>query len=320
MKTQFRSVIQWNNPEDGAIFQKITDVGDEIKNASQVVILPGQGAMIVSDGKIAQILVVPGTYDLNTANVPFITTLKSVMNNFESPHKVAIWFFKVDIINNIRWGTRGSINYVDPVYKFPIGIGVYGNYSIKIIDYVNFFTKLVNGKFFCSAIDLQDIFLSRISQPITSYLATSQYSYETINANLENISVEIFKKIQTLYKDFGLELCNFQVEGISLDEATSQRVASISDTQAEVNSARIAGLDYAELQRIKALRDAAGAAGPATSFLGVANGIDLAKIQAGESKKATPVERLKLLKDMLDADLITNEEYEQKKKNILEEM
>jgi membrane protease subunit (stomatin/prohibitin family) len=61
------------------------------------------------------------------------------MQAFESEYKVGIYFFKTTIINNQKWGTKSPVKYIDPVYKFPVGMRAFGNFSFRITDFHNLF-------------------------------------------------------------------------------------------------------------------------------------------------------------------------------------
>ena len=200
IKNQLRSIIQWEDPQPFQIFHRFTNRGDELKNASKLIIQPGQGCIFTYEGKIEGIFQEEGMYNLKTDNKPFITTLKKLMNAFESEHKVGLWFFKNNDITNIRWGTRIPITYNDPVYSFPVNLRGFGNYSIKIDNAKAFFTNIVGGMkdYYCA--ELQELFLSRITQPISNYLANAKFSYAEIDANIETIAKDAQEKIDALKK------------------------------------------------------------------------------------------------------------------------
>ena len=75
-----------------------------------------------------------GMYELSTANIPFITTLTKFMQSFVSEHKVGIYYFWRTEFVNQKWGTPAPIKYADPIYKFPVGLRAFGNFSFKISD------------------------------------------------------------------------------------------------------------------------------------------------------------------------------------------
>lgn len=104
-------------------------------------------------------------------------------------------------------------------------------------------------------------------------------------------------------------------------------VLPIADISADVQAAQQAGLDYVELEKLRALRDAArnegGLAGAGLQF-GV--GMELGRkfneqtnsVLATQSVDAT--EQLRKLKILLDENIITAEDFELKKQEILREM
>jgi len=330
IKNQLRSVIQWEDPEPWQIFHRFTNRGDEIKNASRLIIQSGQGCVFTYEGKIEGVFEEEGMYNLKTDNKPFLTTISKFMNAFESEHKVGLWFFKNNDITNIRWGTRIPITYNDPVYSFPINLRGFGNYSIKIADSKAFFTNIVGGMkdYYCA--ELQELFLSRITQPISNYLANAKFSYAEIDANIENIAKEAQEKTDTIFKDLGFELLDFRIEGTSFDDETNKRISGISDIHAEVQAAKLAGIDYTELQKLKALKDAAKNEGTVGTSMGLLAGMNFGNTinqtqnqppeQDNTFAEESTKNKMKKLKELFEMELITKEEYSTKKKELLDKM
>jgi membrane protease subunit (stomatin/prohibitin family) len=56
IKRQLRSVIEWENPDPNALFEQWTESGDEIKNASTLIVGPGQGCIFVYQGKVRSVI------------------------------------------------------------------------------------------------------------------------------------------------------------------------------------------------------------------------------------------------------------------------
>lgn len=329
IKKQFRSVIQWDNIQEFQLFYKFTDQGDEIKNASKLILQEGQGCIFSYEGKIEGVFDQAGLYDLKTDNKPFITNLKKVLNAFESEHKVGLWFYRKADIVNVRWGTRIPIKYNDPVYGFPVHLRGYGNYSLRITDPKNFFINIIAGQADYFVHELQEILLSRITQPISNYLANAKFSYADIDSHTEAIAKTAQEKTLTVFQDLGFTLLDFRIEGTSFDEETNQRINEISNVQADVKAANIAGVDFAELQKLKALRDAAKNEGTAGASMGLFAGMqmgNMANSTTGNNTEQTPPPqddiraKLKNLKALFEDDLIDEEEYKAKKEALLKEL
>ncbi|MGE4511090.1 MAG: antifreeze protein, partial [Sulfurimonadaceae bacterium] len=52
IKRQLRSVIEWKDMEEDALFYRWSENGDEIKNASKLIVGPGQGCIFVYEGRV----------------------------------------------------------------------------------------------------------------------------------------------------------------------------------------------------------------------------------------------------------------------------
>lgn len=325
---QFKSIIQWEDPRKEELFIKFTAKGDEIKNASKLILQPGQGCILTYEGKIEGVFDEAGTYDLNSDNKPFITSVKKFLKLQDgSEHVMGIWFYRKADILNMRWGTRVPISYTDPVYTFPILLSAFGNYSIKITKPKYFFEHVIAGEeTFCHH-ELKEIFLSRIVQPITDYLANAKFSYVDIDSNLNTIATETREKTKDVFDNLGFEILDFRIEGSMFDKETLDRIGKISDVQAEVMAAKIAGINYTEMQQLEAMKAAANnEAGGAGLLVGMNAGIGATNMmnQATQNKPQPqteePMDKLKKLKEMFEMELITEAEFSDKKKTILDSM
>ena len=317
-KNQFRTVIQWDDPQEWELFRKFDKRNDEIKNASKLILQPGQGCIFTYEGSIKGVFDEPGIYEIDTDNKPFLTTFRKFMNLFESDHKTGFWFFRNADIANIRWGTRMPITYNDPVYSFPVNLRCYGNFSIKISRPEEFFTRIVAGASNYYAYELQELLLSRISQPIGNYLANAKFSYAEIDSNLAKIAAQIGVQTESEFLEFGFDLLDFRIEGSSFDPETNQRIAGISDVQAEARAAQLAGVSYAELQKMMAMRDAARNEGGMGAGMITAFNLQPAAesvAPAGFSIK----EKLKELKVLFEEGLLDEAEYKSKKEELLKQ-
>ena len=332
IKRQLRSVIEWDNPSSDSLFFQWTDNGDEIKNASKLIVGPGQGCIFVYEGQVRTVLDEQCLIQLQTANIPFWTTIKKFMRFFESEHKVGIYFFKTSKILNQKWGTTSTIKYEDPKYKFPVGLKAFGNYSYRISDPRGFFVNVV-GSHNDFPIDMfREVMSERIIHPLSDFLAESRFSYTDIDANREEIAQGMATRLTADFKKLGFEITDFRIEGTRFDDGTLTRINRIADLSAEAQAAKAVGLDYGKLQQYEAMREAArNEGGGAGMGMGLGAGIGFGQsmaellqnnssnIQGGASQTVgdDPMEKLGRLKKMHGAELITDQEYAAKKKEIL---
>jgi membrane protease subunit (stomatin/prohibitin family) len=327
LRRQLRSVIEWQDTDPNALFYQWTDNGDEIKDASKLIVGPGQGCIFVYEGVPKAIFARAGMVDLKTANIPFWTTVKKFMQSFESEHKVGIYYFKTTKILNQKWGTSSVIKYEDPKYRFPVGLRAYGNYSFRIRKPSHFFVNVVGSNSEFTVEQFRSVISSRIVQPLTDYLAESKFTYVDIDVHRDELAAGLLEKLSGGFLKLGFTLTDLRIEGTNFDDDTMDRINRIADITAEHHAATAAGLDYTGLQRVEAMREAArNEGGGAGVGMGIGAGMGFGQMMASamgdkpaadNSSGEEPMAKLSQLKKMLDARLITQEDYDAKKSEIM---
>lgn len=327
-RKQLNTVIEWENQEADLLFYKFPVPTSEIKDSSKLIVSPGQGCILVYEGKVMGLLDQEGTYNIATANIPFLTTLSKYMQFFESEHKAHLYFYRKAAIVNQAWGTASPIKYMDPSYKLPIELGMYGNYSMRIADPLSFFNQIVGSRDRYTVDDSKALLLSRIPQALTSLLAQLKLSYIDIDSKLDTVAASLKDKLNGEFYTLGLALDDFKIQGTNFDQQTRERIGKIADLTAESRAAAEGGLSYVELEKLRALRDAArNEGGLAGAGLQLGFGMEMGKVLDDKKNELTsfktgtdPIEYLQKLKLLLDEHILTQQEFDQKKKEILDRM
>jgi membrane protease subunit (stomatin/prohibitin family) len=329
------NVIEWTNvgPDDLVWACPYED----IRWGSVVVVHEYETAIFMRDGKVYDVLN-PGRHTLNTQNIPLLTrAYRLVMGYGETP-------FKATIIYVALKQFRGNFGVNTRIALAPSSLGwrtecqAHGNYFFRASEPVLFLTQLVGavGKF--ATLDVSNFIRSFFSQEFASELAT--YSASEIFTKQREVTQKI--KAGILYEGFkqrGLELVDIKLEGIQtpdLDKLGKEdptygailynAIMKGNDTEA----ARI-------MERIETMR--ALGKSPATGIWGAMIAVPQALGQQPPQpayqqqsqpqpslppnqpvQAKTPLERLRELKQMLDEGLITQEEFEASKKQILGEV
>ena len=325
-KRQLRTVIEWKEQKPNLLFHQLETTTDEIKNASKLIVAPGQGCIIVYDGKVRGVLTEPNIYEMETSNHPFITSLLNLAQQTESEHKMRFYFFRTTEMVNILWGTPSPIKYFEPEYKFPVTLGACGNFSIVISDPEKIFTTLLGPISDYHSHDIQQLVSSRIMTPLTTFLAEKAYTYREVDTHLMEMSEDLKNKTAEELERLGLTLTDFRINSVTFDEDTRERIGRIANMTTEKQAAAKVDLDYVSMQKLEALRDAArNEGGLAGAGLQMGAGLQLAqdifKTQGKEnSKEGEITDRLRKLKVLFNEQLITEEEYEKKKNEILSKL
>ncbi len=325
LERQLRSIIQWDTDNEDALFYRWSSNGDEIKNASKLIVGPTQGCIFVYEGKIRAVFDKEGLFNIKTDNIPFITTLKKVMQFFESEHKAEFYFYKKTIIPDQKWGTVASIKYIDPVYDFPVDLVAFGNYSMQIKDPKRFFVSIAGEQQYFGVKDLRKIINARIIHPMSDVFAESKISYNYIDEQREELGDILKEKLDNVFDVLGFHLSDFRIEGTEFDEDTRERIGKIADTKATHFAAKSVGVSYQDMRKLDSLEAASqNEGGAAGVFLGAGAGEVLSPelrkpFQESEVKQSV-TQRLQQLKELFNNELITEEEYTGKKQSILDEI
>jgi len=321
LKRQLRSVIQWDDEDNDTLFYRWSSNGDEIKNASKLIVGPTQGCIFVYEGQIRAVFNSEGLFDITTANIPFITTLKKFMRFFESEHKAEFYFYKKIIITNQKWGTVSPIKYIDPIYQFPVELLAFGNYSVQINDPKLFFVNIVGESETFTVQALHSIINSRILHPMSDYFAESKLSYNHIDEHREELGDALCEKIDEVFITLGFILSDFRIEGTDFDQETKGRIGKIADTQATHYAAKQVGVSYTDMRQLDALENASeNEVGAAGVFMGANAGNMLSTNMSEPFTNQNNKERLAQLKELFESELITKEDYEKRKHDILDEI
>ncbi|MFV0540649.1 MAG: SPFH domain-containing protein [Aestuariibaculum sp.] len=330
IKNQLSKVIEWNDQNPNTLWQQWNGGSDEIISASKLIVKPGQGAAVVYEGKLVDIITDEGIFNLKTDNHPFITTLLKIRQSFESEHKLYIYFFRTAQVINENWGTSQPIKYQEPTYKFPIELGCNGSISYKISNPQHFYSEVLGSLDVYTTYDAKQLFLGRIPTFIATLLSKNQYSYLQIDQEQLGISQDLQPIIAEEMATIGLEVTDFKILGTHFLPETQKHIQKIADIQSDKFAAEDVGLTYEELQKLEALRDAArNEGGLAGAGVGLGAGMELGKgftsaFNGKETNAATPREDVFLLieqlKSLFDKGILTEAEFTTKKQELLKKI
>jgi len=295
LENQLLSNIQWTDQTPETLVWKFPDVDQVLQKGSTVIVGPGQAMLFVNDGKPAGVVATPGSYDLNTNSFPFFSSILAVFRGMDTKHKAKVFFINMNEIPNVKWGTKAPIQYADPIYKFPVGLRAFGNYSFKITDADKFFTEFVGDRDLMTLAEFQENVTNRIIQPISDTLATASFAFTEISAQRDELAKSISEKIAGDFAAFGFTMKDFRIENTDFDEETQKRVGTVSDAQAKVAQANaLAGMDKAGLENLKQLEQlealksaAANPNGMAAAGVGLGAGVGMGSTMVNSINQQT---------------------------------
>jgi membrane protease subunit (stomatin/prohibitin family) len=217
LRGEFIDVIHWTDDTRDTIVWRFERRGHAIKYGAKLTVREGQAAVFVHEGQLADVFQ-PGLYQLETNNMPILTTLQHWDHGFQSPFVSEIYFVNTRRFTDLKWGTRNPITCRDPEFGM-VRLRAFGTYTMRVSDPAKFMTEIVgtDGEFTTSEIEFQirNVIVSNFSQII----ASSGIAVLDMAANTIDLAKLVAERIKPKIAEYGLELPGFFIENISLPEA-----------------------------------------------------------------------------------------------------
>ncbi|PTB83739.1 antifreeze protein [Sulfurovum lithotrophicum] len=226
---QFIDVIEWTDHSSDTMVYRFNRQGNEIKYGAKLTVRESQVAVFVNEGVIADVLG-PGIYELETKNIPILTSLQHWDHGFNSPFKAEVYFLNTKRFTDLKWGTKNPIMVRDPEFAM-VRLRAFGTYEIRIDDPKTFLNEIVgtDGHFTTDEIEgqLTNLILSKFA----TILGQDDTPVLDLAANYEKFGSFITERISPAFKEYGLELTRILVENISLPEEVEKALDTRSSRE-----------------------------------------------------------------------------------------
>jgi len=327
--------IKFDAPSDDILVWKFPS--EELKLGSQLIVNQSQEALFLKGGEVCD-LFGPGRHTLTTQNLPLLNKLVDLPFGGETPFAAEVWFINKTVKRDLKWGTQSPIPLIDPAYNYPISARAFGRWGLRLQDSRCFVLHIVGSQMAADAGKVLEYFIGEIHQRFSAALAKFIHEEKTsifeINVKLNELSQYSATVISPEFARFGVELINFNVERVSIPDNELAKFQEVFGRRMEIEQISKAkvGQAYTTMRTFDTLEKAAENPGGAAGALlagglglgvGIGAGAPLGK-QLGESLNVAPesgqeaVTRLQTLKRMLDEKLISQAEFDAKKKAILD--
>ncbi|TAL36141.1 MAG: hypothetical protein EPN97_06500 [Alphaproteobacteria bacterium] len=322
IKKQFVDVIQWTEDGPGTLAWRFPFADKEIQNGGQLIVRETQQAVFFNEGVFADKFG-PGTHAIKTANLPILTDLKHWDKAFESPFKSDVYFFSKREQIDQKWGTPQPITIRDKEFG-PLRIRAFGNYSYVISDVEPFFNKLSGTVEKYTVQDAEGQLRGVVMTALASFLGKSDVAFIDMAGNQQAFSDKLKEAVAPAFKNYGLELKSFFVQSISLPETMEKQLDKLS-------AMRMFGdlRQYAQFQSADSISvAAANPGGVAGAGVGLGAGVAMGQMMAqslgvgggqggGAANAEDPVAMIERLSDLKKKGVISQEEFDKKKTELL---
>lgn len=228
IRGEFVDIIEWLDNTNDTIAYRFERHQNEIKQGAKLTVRPGQVAVFVNEGKVGDVFD-PGMHELNTRNLPLLSTLQGWPYGFNSPFKAEVYFFNTKIFTNLKWGTANPIIIRDPELG-PVRMRAFGTYNIKVYNPQQLLNQLISTDGLFQVDEISEQLRNTIVTAFANWVGTSRIPLLDFAANYTQMGEQIRIALQPNIQQFGLELTQILIENISMPaevEAALDKRASI---------------------------------------------------------------------------------------------
>jgi membrane protease subunit (stomatin/prohibitin family) len=326
IRDEFLEVIEYIEDDKNVILWKFPDKDKEIKYGAQLTVRESQIAVFLDEGKFGDVFE-PGRHKLITDNMPILTTIKSWKYGFQSPFKADVYYISTRTFPGLKWGTPNPIILRDPQFK-QVRVKAFGTYFIKVKDPKKFFTQYAGTGHVVRIDEIENHLRDIVSPKFAEAVAEAGVSVLDMVANYTELGNKVLPILQQDLDLFGIELTKFQITSTSLPK----EVEAFYDKMTNMNMVDDMS-KFQQFQMANAIEKSAENPGGGNAGLDMGMGMGMAQMfmnqmnqnqqqnqQQSSDKKMSREEIMDTLKglgDLKAAGILTDEEFNTKKAELL---
>lgn len=316
-----------------------------ITNGSKIFVPENTAAFIFSQSGIESIITESGGYEYQDGQESIFNKdgikdaiFKQVKDRFtyggQTPEQKKIAYINLREMRGIKFGTRGPLVYNDLFYDTDLEVFAFGTFSLKIVDAEKFIKNYVPPNVNYYSFDSQKARSQIISEFIQSFtvalnsLSTNyRISQLPSQANeIANIIIDDSSNAGTWRERFGFEVIKVGIENIEFSPESRELVKQYSSNKMNLKAyediSQKASNIAAQQKIAQGIQDKGlGDGGGMVFGMNMAQGMNpQTGIQFGQNHSMSldeQIEAVKKLKDLLDAGILSQEEFDIKKKEVM---
>ena len=318
-----------------------------ISNGSKIYVPENTAAFIFSQSGIEEIITEAGGYEYQNGQSSIFNkdgVKASIIDQVKdrvtfggiSSENKQIAFVNLREIRNIYYGTHGPQVYNDLYYGVDLEIYSYGSFSIKIVNPETFIKNFVPANVNYYSFDDKNVRSQLLSEFLQSFSVALNSLSDTYRVSqLPSQSNAISEKIAndtynagTWEERFGFKIVKVAIENIEFSEKSRELVNKFSENKMNMKAYEDVSQKASNILAQQKIAEGVqnngfGDMGGMIFGMNMAQGVAQNVGQNAETKKTNTmsydeqIANVKKLKELLDDGIITKEEFEAKKKEIM---
>ncbi|MEV5506948.1 SPFH domain-containing protein [Streptomyces orinoci] len=267
LRGEFIDIIEWTDDSRDTIVWRYPRYENEIKMGAKLIVRESQVAVFVNMGRIADVFV-PGMYELQTGNLPVLSTLQGWKYGFHAPFKAEVYFVTTRQFTDMKWGTQNPVTVRDPEFGM-VRLRAFGGYAARVTDPARLLTELAGTDPQFRTEEVEDYLRQLIVGRLGTLLGSSGIPMLDLATRQGELGDRLGQALtEELAASHGISIPKFVIENISLPPEVEQAI------DARSRMGIIGNIDnYARMQAADAIRDAANNPGGAGEGVGLGLGM-----------------------------------------------
>ena len=217
LRHELIDIIEWIDDSRHTLVWRFPRHDNEIKNGAQLIVRPGQMAIFVHRGELADVFE-PGNYTLKTDNLPILSTLQGWKYGFDSPFRSEVYFVSTRQVTDLKWGTPNPIMLRDADFG-PIRLRAFGTYTMKAVDPRALLKELVGTDGVYETDEITELMRAIINSAFADMVGSSKIAALDLAANYRDMSEQLRKMVvERVDDEYGLDVPQLHIVNISFPE------------------------------------------------------------------------------------------------------
>jgi membrane protease subunit (stomatin/prohibitin family) len=205
LRAELVDIIEWVDDSRHTLVWRFPRYQNQIKYGAQLIVRPGQSAVFVRQGQIADVFG-PGQYRLETKNLPLLSTLAGWKYGFDSPFKAEVYFVSTRQITDLKWGVRA-----------------FGTYTLKAREPKTLLKELVGADSEFQSEEITELLRSIINTAFADVVAKSELAVLDLASNYQDLSEQLRRLVlERVDDEYGLEIPQLYIVNISVPAEVEQ--------------------------------------------------------------------------------------------------
>lgn len=198
---------------------------EDFNTTTQLIVHESQEAVFFMNGQILDRFEA-GRYTLQTQNIPLIGKFYNKVFGDKTPFHCEVYFINKTEQMAVKWGTDSKVEYIDPIYKFPIQLGASGEMTLRVEDACKLLIKIVGTEHNLSQASVVQKFraflMTKFKTYIANYIKTNAINIFEIDEHLKQMSDDLQEMLIPDFSEYGVSLVHFFITTIVKPESNEQ--------------------------------------------------------------------------------------------------